>query len=511
MSRANAQANGGCTMRWLRTAVLALLVLGAIGFAGAVTAVFVRPELMPPGPYHPRGIYYALRGYRVHPWIRVDPVKSYTLKVWSTRWPLFRGGYGYDDLIDETRAEFRALYPNVEVEYVLLRLDEIGEAIAQAVDNNTQPDVCVAPFDPSLVESGAVVPVDAFMDRTVAGDAGAEAFEPRALQALTIEGRVWAWPSWIAVQAWAGNAQLLRKAGVDVERVMTFGWSYDDVLAMARALAAQQVGVDERYRAYPLVLETTSTATLDTLMRAAGKALAVNADGSLAWHGASLAETLSFLEEARDEDAFPEPVPRMGERMLELFWTGRAAVIGPVGPGFARHVRERLERIAKGEFPSAREGVEPVLLPIPHPPGGEANSCTSVTSVMAFRRPGPGGEDAARLAVEFARQLARKEALWLAKEMCVVPAHLGDRQEVLGMIGPDGASERFLTLSAASGTPCGHRSARLALMEKDVRTRAIAPALAEFWEGTLRARDFDAYVARLLASGAPAPERVKRN
>ncbi|MGE5592488.1 MAG: ABC transporter substrate-binding protein [Betaproteobacteria bacterium] len=498
-------------MRWLRTAVLALSILVVFGFTGVVIAVFAEPELMPPGPYHPRAVYYALRGCRVHPWVRVDPVKSYTLKVWSTRWPLFRGGYGYDDLIDEAEAEFRALYPNVEVEYVLLRLDEIAQAIAEAVDNSTPPDVCVAPFDPSLVESGLVVPVDAFMDRSVADDAGAEAFEPRALQALTVDGRVWAWPSWISVQAWAGNAQLLREAGVDVKRVMTFGWSYEDVLAMARALAARQAGVEERHRAYALVLETTSTASLDTLMRAAGLGLALEADGSLAWHGAPLVEALSFLEEARDEGAFPEPVSRMGERMLELFWTGRAAVIGPVGPGFARHVRERLERIARGDLPSAREGVEPVLLPVPHPRGGEANSCTSVTSVMAFKRPGPGGEDAARLAVEFARLLARKEALWLAKEMCVVPAHLGDRQRVLGMIGPDGASERFLTLSAASGTACGHKSARLALMEKEVRARAIAPALAEFWKGALRARDFDAYVTRLLGGGAPAPGGAKRN
>lgn len=488
-------------MRRIRTVILATSAVVVLGFVVAVLAVFARPELMPPGPYHPRALYCRLLGYAVHPWVRVDPTKLYTLRVWSTRWPLFRGGYGYDDLIDEAAAEFRRVHPNVEVEYVLLRLDEVGPAIAEAVASTTPPDICVAPFEPSLVESGLVVPLDAFMRGKEAGDAAAGAFEPRALKSLVLNGHVWAWPAWVSVQSWAGNAQLLRQAGVDVERVMTIGWSYEDVLAMVRAVAARQAGVEDRYRAYALVLDAGSTSTLDTLMRAAGRGLALAPDGSLAWQGAPLASVLSFLEQAREEGAFPEPAARMGEGMLELFWTGRAAVIGPVGPGFARHVRERQERVAQGKLPYAYKGVEPVLLPVPHPPRGATNSCISVTSAMVFRHPGRGGEDAARLAVEFARLLARKEALWLAKEMCVVPAHLADREQVLGMIGPDGASERFLISAAASGTTCRHRSAELARREREVRTQAIAPALAGFWKGNLRASDFDTHVSRNLPDG----------
>lgn len=501
------------TMRWLRTVLAAVSAIVVIGLAGAAVAVFTRPELMPAGPYHPRALYYKLLGFRVHPWVRVDPTKSYTLRVWSTRWPLFRDGYGYDDLIDEAEAEFRAVYHNVEVEYVLLRLDEIGPAIAEAVANTTQPDVCVAQFDPSLVESGLVVPLDAFMRGPAAGDAPAEAFEPRALQALSLGGRIWAWPAWISVQSWAGNAQLLREAGVDVERVMTFGWSYDDILAMVRAVAARQAGVDDRYRAYALVFDAGSTAAVDILMWAAGRGLALEADGSLAWQGAPMASVLSFLEQARGEGAFPEPASWMGGRILELFWTGRAAVIGPVGPGFARHVRERQERMAEGKLPATYKSVEPVLLPVPHPPGVTANACTSVTSAMVFKHPGRGGEDAARLAVEFARLLARKEALWLAKEMCVVPAHLADREHVLGMIGPDGASERFLIASAASGVALRHKSAELVHKETEVRREVIAPAVAKFWKGELRAGDFDAYVSRGLRGGAPgsASGGAKRN
>ena len=109
-----------------------------------------RPELMPPGPYHPRALH-EVKGYHVHPWVRVDPEKQYTLKIWSTRWPMFRDGYGYDDLVEEVISEFQAEYGNVDVEYVLLPLDEVGKAISEAVENRTPPDICIGPFDPSLV------------------------------------------------------------------------------------------------------------------------------------------------------------------------------------------------------------------------------------------------------------------------------------------------------------------------------------------------------------------------
>lgn len=482
-------------MRRVRIALLILAITLLLGLLVAACVVFVRPELMAPGPYHPRALYCRILGYDVHPWVRVDPAKSYTLRVWSTRWPIFREGYGYDDLIDEVSEDFRKVYPGVHVEYVLLPLDELGHAVAQAVANSTPPDISIGPFDPSLIASGFVVPIGMFMRGKEAKDATADAFEPCALQSVSLAGRAWAWPAWTAVQSWAGNAQLLREAGVDVQRVMTRGWSYDDVISMAQAVTSRQAGVEERYATFALVLDASSTSTLDTLMRAAGHGLVLAPDRSLAWQGPALTSALSFLDQAREEKAFPRPAAKMGEQMLELFWTGRAAVIGPVGPGFARHVRERQARIAEGNLPYAYKGVEPVLLPVPHPSGGHVGTCVWVSAASVFRTPGRGAADASRVAVEFAQRLARKEALWLARELAVVPAHLEDRKQALGMIRPDGASERFLVAAASSGTMCCHTSASLSEKEAEIRERVIVPALTAFWKGDLDPAAVERFIA----------------
>jgi ABC-type glycerol-3-phosphate transport system substrate-binding protein len=478
----------------LKVAFIVLTIL-LLGVAISAVVVFNQPELMPPGPYHPRALLSELLGYRVHPWVKIDPAKQYTLRVWSTRWPIFRDGYGYDDLIEEVIEEFQKTYSNVNVEYVLLPLGEIAEAIEKAVENSTPPNICIAPFDPSLIESGLVVPINMFICDKPREDIRATPatdFELSSLKSVSLNNRLWAWPSWIAVKSWAGNAEILRELGINVERVMLYGWSHEDILAMVDTLRARQAGVSEQYRTFGLVLDTTSTNTLDTLMEAADKGLVFSQDGSLMWKGAVLKSSLSFLECVRLEKGFPEPVHMMNERMLELFWTGRAAVIGPVGSGFLRHVRERQERIAGSHLFRGIEAVEPVLLPVPHPIGGTSSSCVTLHAAVVFTCPGTSGADTAYLAVRLAEALARKEALWLAGELSIVPARCKDRQHAFSLATvPDGAGRRFLVGAATSGRMFRNLSSEIKEKERLLREQAISPMMDEFWRGTISPDEFD--------------------
>ncbi len=473
---------------------LVVTVIALLGVIICAIVVFTRPGLMPPGPYHPRALVSRLRGYRVHPWVRIDPAKQYTLKVWSTRWPMFRDGYGYDDLVEEVIEEFQAGYPNVDVEYVLLPLDEVGKAIAGAVENATPPNICIAPFDPSLVESGQVVPINMFVCDEPREDikaAPATDFELSSLQSVSVDNRLWAWPSWIAVKSWAGNAAILREAGINVEQVMLYGWSYQDILTMVKTLRAREAGVPEEYVKYGLVLDTTATYVLDTLMEATGRGLVLSEDGSLMWQGEAIKSSLSFLQDIKANKGFPEPVQTMTDRMLELFWTGRAAVIGPVGPGFLTHVRERQDRIASGSVSSGEETIEPVLLPVPHPTGGMSSRCIDVHAAMVFACPGAGGEDSAYLAVRLAETLVRKEALWLAGELPVVPARTEDRKYGFDPATVlDGASRRFLLGAAATGRMYRNLSSEMKEKEKLLREQVISPMMDQFWRGALSPDEF---------------------
>lgn len=474
--------------------VLAVLVVLLLGVAGAAVHIFNHPGLLPPGSYHPRALYCRFLGYHVHPWVEVDPTKEYTLKIWSARWPIFQDGYGYDDLIEEVIEEFQQTYANVDVEYVLLPLGEVEVAIEKAVENSTPPDICIAPFDPSLIESGLVVPINMFVcdeprediDATPAAD-----FESSTLESVSIDDRFWAWPSWTAVGSWAGNAQILREVGIDVERVMLHGWSYEDVLTMVDALKERQIGVEERYRTYGLVLSTASTYTIDSLMEAAGSGVVFSQDGSLLWQGETLQSCLSFLKNIRTGKGFPEPVHMMDEKMLELFWTGRAAVIGPVGPGFLRHVRERQDRITKGTLFSGGREIEPVLLPVPHPI--DSKICASITLHVAtvFMRPEARGADAAHLAVRLAEALAGKEALWLARQLPVMPARTEDRERGFDHAVLDGATWSFLSGAASSGKMYHNLSTAIKEKERLSKEQVISPMMDEFWRGTVTPHEFD--------------------
>ncbi len=470
--------------------VVCILLLGT---AISAVIVFNKPELMQPGPFHPRALHCRLHGYHVHPWVKIDPTKEYTLKIWATRWPMFRDGYGYDDLIQEVASEFRETYPNVNVEYVLLPLGQVEEAIEKAVWNSTPPNICMAPFDPSLVASGLVVPINMFIcDTPREGIAAtpAASFEPSSLKSVSINKRLWAWPSWTAVKSWAGNAEILRKVGINVEQVMLCGWTYEDVLTMVDALEARQKGVNDEYRTYGLVLDTASTSTIDALMEAAGRGLVFSGDGSLLWQGECFQCGLSFLEDIRMRKGFPTPVHKMGDKMLELFWMGRAAIIGPVGPGFLRHVRERQDRIAKKHLFPGTEVVEPVLLPVPHPTGSAGSASLTVCGATVFSSPEASGADTDLLAVRFAEALAKREALWLARELPVVPAKTEDLKDTLRFTVPDGATQRFIVEAAISGKTYYNLSSGIKERERICKEQAITPLMDEFWRGIISPGEF---------------------
>ncbi|NLS44383.1 MAG: hypothetical protein GX969_01390 [Firmicutes bacterium] len=460
-----------------------------------VVIVFNRPGLMPPGQYHPRALFSELLGYKVHPWIKVDPARRYTLQVWGTRWPIFPDGRGYDDLMEEVIMKFRKTYPNVHIEYVLLPLGDIERAIEMAVENSTPPDVCITTFDPSLIGSGLVVPINMFLCGKPKDDIEATPvadFEPSSLKSVSIHNRLWAWPSWTEVKSWAGNAELLRLVGIDVERIMLYGWSYEDVLAMVNAFKVYGEGVEERYRKYGIVLDTTSTHTIDTLMEAGGKGLILSDDNELLWQGEVLRSGLSLLKRIKDAKGFPEPVHTMGEKMLELFWGGRAAVIGPVGPGFLKHVYERQARLDKGDLPSGGYPVEPILLPVPHPPGCPKSPCISLHTAIVFTCPGEGRFDTAYLAVKFGEMLAREEALWLAGGLPIVPALIRDRRHWLSLGGiPDGACRRFLISSSTSGIMVRNTSLLTKKKERLLRKEIINPMMRDFWGGVISPEEFD--------------------
>lgn len=472
--------------------IAALLAASAPGLAVTALAGFFFPDLFPPHRYHPRTIYYRRLGVAVHPWLPLDPSREYVIRFWDTRWRIpGEKQEAYQEFLEHLISSFQMKYPNVKVEYDLFRLGEARERLVRAIAEGELPDVFSGPVDPFILYSGWTVPVTPFLRREE------ESFyETAALEAVSREGEVRAWPRWVETYGWAGNARLLRLAGADLDRIREQGWTYDEFLELAGRLKERSPST------YPLVLDSSGTRSFGLLMQAAGVPSLLSADGQLRWKGEPLVKAAQFLADLREKGGFPPDPASMYRLMLDSFWKEKAAVLGPAGSGFLRHVREHLSRREEKGGPGRQEGaVEPVLLPIPSPPGQSLSPPYTVEAVYAFRRPGGHEDDRVRLVVEFARLVSRGDGAWLAVRLLNFPAYRPDQarwSRELELQSPPGL---FRLGSLRHARPAPILPPHLDVLEKALERNVIAPALRQFWAGNLSPGELEG----TISAGAREP------
>lgn len=480
----------------LRKVVLAsvslVLSLVVAGWAGAVVVWFY-PHFMRPSVYHPRNLYYRLQGFPVNPYVPLNPDRTYALDYWDTAWPvLWEDEHRYQDFLDQAVRAFQKQYPNVTVNIRLARPGELEGNISQALNGRTPPDVYSGPFLPFLAANRRLVPVTPFLPLEER-----DLFAPPALAGVGEGGQVWAWPRWIEVYAWAGNARILASAGIDHNRVSREGWSRADFLAAARAIRGDSRTTWEK--PYGLVLDHSRPESFHQLMLGAGSPSLLTPEGAPRRTAPAVREVAGFLNVLWKERVFPADADRMPEKILDLFWTGRTAVIGPVGPGFLRHLSERLGRIREGDLKGATP-VDVTLLPVPGGPDAQPVVPLSVHALAVFR-PRPAEDPArARLAVEFARFLITSAGPWLEAELATVPAYLPFHSAWREKLSLDPPLIDFLLRGSATGTPFPFLSPPAARTEHRLWAEVVAPALRTFWAGNLDPETLE----RRIAEGTDA-------
>ncbi len=375
-------------MRKVPIVLVSVLLLLAV--CGSV--VYLRPEILPPGPLHPRYIVHEIKGDRIHPFIATDPHKMYSITLWDVRWPIFRKElYNYDEFVEYMVQGFTAINPNVRVEIRLFDLATTGDELRSAIEAGERPDVLAGTFDPALAERGLLVDLSPFFDEAETGN-----FVPAALKPLTVGGRIYAYPRWFEPQYMLGNATVLAKAGIDLDAIRRNGWTWLDVAGLGARFKGTEV--------IPLLIDTSDPQTFETLALSAGGGRAFDVQGNLVWSEHDLAPLVSVVDTLVKQRMLPSPPSRYRASQAELFWRGKVALAGPVSSGFLRYLRERAGgavRVPSGE--GNTPGFDIAVLPLPSEQGGQSRLLGSLSSLMIFDR---DDRERARIATDFARFMA---------------------------------------------------------------------------------------------------------
>ena len=133
----------------------------------------------------------------------------------------------YLDDIDTWANDFMAEHPEIKVEVIKTSWDDHNSKLNTMANAGEAPDIAEVSYSAigTYVELGLGVEIDQYMDADRLSD-----YDQNALDYMSLGGHVYGLPLYITIQALGANKDMLEAAGVDVAKVQTEGWTYDQFM-----------------------------------------------------------------------------------------------------------------------------------------------------------------------------------------------------------------------------------------------------------------------------------------
>lgn len=452
---------------------LLVMVLGA-GLAAAGTAGW----LLWLGPR------FDAAGISINPRARVDPARRYEVVVWEEEIAAPWARESQQEVLAGAIEAFRQRWPNVDIVVHVIDAGEGRARLTEAVAAGRPPDI-YGTVRGMVYHPSHQIPAGPYLPAAAEGEP--PVFHPAAERRFTREGVVWGWPRALWWETWLADGTALDRVGVPVDRVLAAGWAWDEVEAFV-----------ERAKSWmetPLLLEPGVAALEHLLLNAAGEGLRHGTNAKTPttqeapyvspWDETSVRRVAAFLKNLQQAGTFRGDAAGASRTRLEGLFTGRAAVIGPVGPQLALvALRRDPERFT--------------LFPVPHHPDAAPVAPMEPGGYFVFRQEPYQGDDHTRLAMELAGWLAARTESWLSEALGLVPARTGSFHAWQSAAPLNAASQAllaaYLTLAPAGGL--------LPPEERDALAGHLAPHWQVLWSSSSLPETWAEEVWRVL-EGSP--------
>lgn len=164
-----------------------------------------------------------------------------TLQYWALNYQP-DGGNQTGKLTDAAVAAFQQANPNIKIELTGYTGDQAGfTKLTQAVQGGQTVDVFRLPSDilPLLVQEDLVAPIDEFLTDEDKAD-----IYPNLLEAVSIEGKAYAWPLWVPPVGMYLNLDVFKERNVTPP---TGDWTYEEFVEIAKQLTFTRENGEQVY------------------------------------------------------------------------------------------------------------------------------------------------------------------------------------------------------------------------------------------------------------------------
>ena len=284
----------------------------------------------------------------------------------------------YLDDIDTWANDFMAEHPEIKVEVIKTSWDDHNSKLNTMANAGEAPDIAEVSYSAigTYVELGLGVEIDQYMDAERLAD-----YDQNALDYMSLDGHVYGLPLYITIQALGANKDMLEAAGVDVAKVQTEGWTYDQFME-----AIKNGTKDDTFGFVFANSGATASDFLNIFGVSAGLNNAFNSDLKYEYTSTKMLNLLTAVEEMTKSSYMPNYGVEASQRMV-MCETGNAMIFGKAMPLFENNINKNNAAIEANDGTAVENSI-PVtyaFLPVPTMDGVEESCYGTVDGLVAFR------------------------------------------------------------------------------------------------------------------------------
>ena len=281
--------------------------------------------------------------------------------------------------MNEWKTDFNKKYPNLTLNVIGTSWDDHNTKLSTMAAAGEAPDVAEISYSSigTYVQNGTALDISKYMDSTQLAD-----FDQTALNYMKLENGTYGLPLYITIQALGANKDMLKSTGVDVAKVQSSGWTYDEFLKAIKA------STNKSKNCFGFVFANSGATTADFLTIfgvSAGVNNTFSSDLKNEYTSPKMLKLLTAVEQMVKSGYMPNYGVEAAQRMV-MCETGKAMIFGKAMPLFENSFNTNNKSLKDNDGKAVKGSiaVNYAFIPVPTMDGVSENCFGSVDGYTAF-------------------------------------------------------------------------------------------------------------------------------
>ena len=276
--------------------------------------------------------------------------------------------------------DFNKLYPHLTVEVIETSWGDHSNKLATMAQAGEAPDIAEISSGAlgTYVNMGVTIDIAEHMPADRLAD-----YDANALEYMSLEGTTYGLPLYLTIQSIGANKTLMEELGIDVNKIQTEGWTYEEFLEVIK-----KGTTDDRFGFVFANAGVTATDMLNIFGSGAGLNNNFTPDLKYTFTSENMLTLLTAIEEMTKSGYMPNYGVEAGQRMV-MCQTGNAMIFGKAMPLFEGEFIQNNAALEANDGTAVENSLpmDYAFLPVPTMMGCDESCYGTVDGLIAMSCP----------------------------------------------------------------------------------------------------------------------------